>query len=251
MTRGKLWGYVASGARVLGAFGGADGSGRSAGFGRPGGPGRAGSGRGAGGGDGTAGTSRPEAMAAPRMLSRPELARLRWTDRQAGCEPRARHVQVAEVVRRVVHGGGRAEALTVRLPLGLPVVAGDARRLEAVLGGLVDHAIRRSPLGARVLVRADVVGAPAMPGLGGLAAGVGAGAGGHGRPRGRVEIRVADRGAYELPQAREWLLAGVRADGPVGPALQDLVLSSGGRVAVEATPGGGLTVVLILAVARD
>ncbi|MQS15417.1 ATP-binding protein [Streptomyces kaniharaensis] len=230
MTRGKLWGYVASGAWVFGAFGGADGSGRSGGAGRD-------------ATDEAVGPFHPGVMAGPRMLSRPELERLRWTGRQAGCEPQARHVQVADVVRRVAHGGGRAAAVTVRLAPGLPVVAGDARRLEAALGGLVDHAIRRSPLGARVLVRTSVVTAPALPrlGLGGAS---------YGRQRGRVEIRVSDRGACGLPEAREWLLAGVRADGPVGP-LHSLVLASGGRLAVEATPGGGLTVVLILAVAYD
>ncbi|MFE2413771.1 hypothetical protein ACFXDE_36120 [Kitasatospora sp. NPDC059408] len=272
MTRGKLWGYVASGARVLGAFGGSDGHGRPGGFGwsgafggfgrpgpfgRPGGFGRSGGARsvGTGGRDGAAGTFHPGVMAGPRTLSRPELVRLGWTDRKTGCEPQARHVQVAEVVRRVVRGGGRSAAVTVRVAPGLPVVAGDARRLEAALGGLVDHAVRRSPVGERVLVRAEAVAAPALPGLGalgsGLGPGTGGGPGGFGRTRGRVEIRVADRGACELPEAREWLLAGARPDGPVGPALHGLVLSSGGRVAVEATPGGGLTVVLILAVAHE
>ncbi|MFD8787617.1 hypothetical protein, partial [Kitasatospora sp. NPDC059599] len=69
--------------------------------------------------------------------------------------------------------------------------------------------------------------------------------------RGRVVIRISDRGAHELPEAREWLLAGVRPGGPVGPALHSLVLAAGGRLAVESTPGGGLTVVLLLTVAHD
>ncbi|MBD0689084.1 hypothetical protein BG452_05690 [Streptomyces sp. CBMA123] len=209
-------------------------------------------------------------MAGPRPLSRTELDRLSWTDRQAGCEPQARHVQVTEVVRRVVRGGGRAAAVTVRLAPGLPVVAGDARRLEAAIAGLLDHAIRRSPLGGRVLVRADVTrpgpaapwtatgrdttgsdttghGAiwPDTPGLGAT------GQGATGRGRERVEIRISDRGTYEPPEAREWLPAGVRATGPVGPALHSLVVAAGGRLAVEPTPGGGLTVVLLLAVAYD
>ncbi|MFJ2867879.1 hypothetical protein [Kitasatospora sp. NPDC087314] len=228
MARGKLWGYVASGARALGALGG------------PGGPG----GRAVGE---EAGPFHPGAMAAPRTLSRPELERVRWTGRQAGCEPRARHVQVAEVVRRVVRGGGRAAAVTVQVAPGLPVVAGDARRLEAALAGLVDHAIRRNPLGGRVLVRAGMTG-----GSGAAAAALrSAGPSGAALPRGRVEIRVSDRGPSELPGAREWLLAGVRAGGPVGPALHSLVLAAGGRLAVETTPGGGLTVVLLLVVAHD
>ncbi|MGW2373064.1 MULTISPECIES: ATP-binding protein [Kitasatospora] len=235
MARGKLWGYVASGARALGALGGAGGGVGGGGAGRK---------DGAGASNGL-GPYPPIAMAGPRTLSRTELDQLRWTGRQAGCEPQARHVQVSEVVRRVVRGGGRAAAVTVRLAPGLPVVAGDARRMEAAVAGLVDHAIRRSPLGGRVLVRADVGRAgPAAPRT---AAGRGTSA----RGRERVEIRISDRGAYEPPQTREWLLAGVRATGPVGPALHSLVLAAGGRLAVEPTPGGGLTVVLLLAVAYD
>ncbi|MFD8702331.1 hypothetical protein ACFV1W_06865 [Kitasatospora sp. NPDC059648] len=233
MARGKLWGYVASGARALGALGGTGGTGgaeRKGGTGTP---------------DGL-GPHPPFAMAGPRTLSRTELDQLRWTGRQAGCEPQARHVQVAEVVRRVVRGGGRAAAVTVRLAPGLPVVAGDARRMEAAVAALVDHAIRRSPLGGRVLVRADIGRTgPAAPRTGTGRSRAAA------RGRERVEIRISDRGAYEPPAAREWLLAGVRPSGPVGPALHSLVLAAGGRLAVEPTPGGGLTVVLLLTVAYD
>ncbi|MFE6053799.1 sensor histidine kinase [Kitasatospora sp. NPDC056446] len=243
MTRLRLWGYVASGARALAAFGGAGGTGRRSG------PARAG---------GLAVSETEEglgqvpsgAMAAPRALDRTELERLRWTGRQAGCEPMARHVQVADVVRRVLRGGDRSAAVAVRLAPGLPVVAGDARRLEAALSGLVDHAIRRSPPGGLVLVRAVVAGAvsPRRP-SGREAAGDGARR--RGREPGRVEIRISDRGSHQPPEARQWLLAGVRADGPVGPALHSLVLAAGGRLAVESTPGGGLTVVLLLTVAYD
>ncbi|MEU6968680.1 hypothetical protein AB0A71_13230 [Kitasatospora aureofaciens] len=229
MARGKLWGYVASGARALGAFGGAGGAEHKGAAGTPGG----------------LGPYPPVEMAGPRTLSRTELDQLRWTGRQAGCEPQARHVQVAEVVRRVLRGGGRAAAVTVRMAPGLPVVAGDARRMEAAVAGLVDHAIRRSPLGGRVLVRADIRRTgPTAP-----RTGVGRGTTAHRRER--VEIRISDRGTYEPPEAREWLLAGVRPSGPVGPALHSLVLAAGGRLVVEPTPGGGLTVVLLLTVAYD
>ncbi|MET8628826.1 hypothetical protein ABZW30_34660 [Kitasatospora sp. NPDC004669] len=229
MAHGKLWGYVASGARALGALGGAGGTDHKGVEVTPEGLGQV----------------PPVAMASPRSLSRTEMERLRWTGRHAGCEPRARHVQVAEVVRRVVRGGGRATAVTVRVAPGLPVVAGDARRLEAAIAGLVDHAIRRSPLGGRVLVRAEVAR------TGPTAPRATAGRGTTARRRERVEIRISDRGSYEPPEAREWLLAGVRATGPVGPALHSLVLAAGGRLAVEPTPGGGLTVVLLLTVAYD
>ncbi|MFD0275692.1 hypothetical protein ACFVHB_17560 [Kitasatospora sp. NPDC127111] len=265
MARGKLWGYVASGARLFGVFGGPGGPGPAGGAGGGSG-GSGGFGRGADGGAAD-GPGRPPqgVMAAPRALSRPELERVGWTDRPAGCGPQAQHVRVGEVVQRVLRGGGRAASVTVRVPDGLPVVAADARRLESALAGLVDHAIRRSPLGDRVLVRAEAV----VDRSGGGAA---AATGGAAADRAWVELRVVDRGASELPEARAWLLAGLRSDGPVGPvgsggpvgpagpggavgaggsAGRGLVRAAGGRLAVEQTPGGGLTVVLILAVARD
>ncbi|MFJ3791138.1 hypothetical protein [Kitasatospora sp. NPDC090091] len=199
-------------------------------------------------------------MAGPRPLSRAELERVHWTVRPIGCGPQAQHVQVAEVVQRVLRGGGRAAAVSTRIPGGLPVVKGDARRLETALAGLVDHAVRRNPAGAAVLVRAEVaavgragprrargaedVGGPEEAGALDPASGWGGGPA-------RVEIRVVDRGPCELPEAREWLLAGMRTGGPAGPAVHGLVRAAGGRLAVEQTPGGGLTVVLALAVALE
>ncbi|MFG2914950.1 sensor histidine kinase [Kitasatospora sp. NPDC048298] len=240
MARGRLWGYVASGARALGALGGTVGAVGAGGTGRRGGPGRVGARARAEAEEGP-GPYSPGAPAAPRALSRTELERLRWTGRQEGCEPMARHVQVAEVLRRVVRGGDRAAAVTVRVAPGLPVVAGDARRLEAAVAGLVDHAIRRSPPGGRVLVRADVAGGASVLRAPGRTA----------ETLGRVEIRVSDQGAHEPSEARAWLIGGGRADGPVGPALRSLVVASGARLAVEPTPGGGLTVILLLTVAYD
>ncbi|MFF2660209.1 hypothetical protein ACFVUH_22975 [Kitasatospora sp. NPDC058032] len=288
MAGGKLWGYVASGARALGGLGPLGRSGALAGArllkgvgggGRPEPVGRAGALGGAvatvaAGGHGRSG---PGGMAGPQPLSRPELERLRWTDRAGGCVPDARHVQPAELVGRVLRGGGRASAVTVRVPVGLPVVVADSVRLEAALAGLVDHAIRRNPPGTRVLVRAD-----ALPGPAGRPGGRGAsgGSGGWGRAEfaevfggpdpwaaesARVELRVVDRGSSEPPEARRWLFGraygggagGGRAGGPeggserVGPSISGLVRSAGGRLEVEQTPGGGLTVVVVLTVARD
>ncbi|MBV2155917.1 hypothetical protein [Kitasatospora sp. SUK 42] len=273
MSRGKLWGYVASRARVLGALGAGSGVGGTGGVEDKGGARRPGS---TPAGQEDLDPFRPLAMAGPRPLSRTELAQLRWTGRHAGCDPQARHVQVAEVVRRVVRGGGRATAVTVRIAPGLPVVVADARRLEAAIAGLVDHAMRRNPLGGRVLVRADVTDA-GITDAGATNAGItdaGAtdvevadagvtdtgpdlgsnrapGRGGPAPGRARVEVRVSDRGAHEPPGAREALSADPRAGGPVGPALHNLVLAAGGRLAVEPTPGGGLTVVLVLGVAYE
>ncbi|MFE6868233.1 hypothetical protein ACFVFS_16915 [Kitasatospora sp. NPDC057692] len=314
MAGGKLWGYVASGARALGGLGPLGRSGASAGArlvkgvgggGRQEPGGRAGV---LGGGAGAAGARRQGragagGMAGPQPLSRPELERLRWTDRAGGCVPDARHVQPAELVARVLRGGGRASAVTVRVPVGLPVVVADSVRLEAALAALVDHAIRRSPSGARVLVRADPLPGPdgrfggrgggRFGGRGGGRFGGRGGAGGwdgaggadladvFGGPEpwavepARVELRVVDRGASEQPEARQWLLGGVAGaavsgagtgdagtggseggsggggGGRVGPSLSGLVRAAGGRLSVEQTPGGGLTVVVALTVARD
>ncbi|WP_406111193.1 hypothetical protein [Kitasatospora purpeofusca] len=338
MAGGKLWGYVASGARALGGLGPLGRSGALAGArllkgvgggGRPE-PDRHGAMHAAPIGTVGVGSSVRSAvggMVGPQLLSRPELERLRWIDRADGCVPDARHVQVAEVVGRVLRGGGRGASVAVRLPVGLPVVIADAPRLEAALAGLVDHAIRRSPAGARVLVRADplpgpdgLLGARGGAGPGGVfgrrASGkgslgkgaLGKGALGRGPFTGgafggseawtaepaRVELRVVDRGASEPPEARRWLLAGMygepgtpgagwapgggpggpgsgggsgwavgsagdattprRGTGgpePVGPSISALVRAAGGRLRVEQTAGGGLTVVLVLAVARD
>ncbi|WP_344331992.1 sensor histidine kinase, partial [Kitasatospora putterlickiae] len=165
-------------------------------------------------------------------------------------EADARHVQPAELVGRVLRGGGRAASVTARVPVGLPVVVADSVRLEAALAGLVDHAIRRNPQGTRVLVRADP-----LPGPDGRFGG----RGGATEPA-RVEVRVVDRGASEAPGARQWLFgrpAGTAAGdpedgtGPVGPSMAGLVRAAGGRMEVEQTPGGGLTVVVVLSVARD
>ncbi|MFB6888641.1 hypothetical protein ACFCX4_04910 [Kitasatospora sp. NPDC056327] len=310
MAGGKLWGYVASGARALGGLGPLGWSGAQAGarllkgVGGAGRPDQDGHGALLDGPAGRAGAGAPGrsgagGMAGPQLLSRPELARLRWTDRAGGCVPDARHVQPADVVGRVLRGGGRAASVTVRLPVGLPVVVADATRLEAALAGLVDHAIRRTPPGGRVLVRADPLpgrdgrfggnggatganggafdGVGAFGGAGAFAAGgtVGGPEAWDGEPA-RVELRVVDRGPAELLEARQWLLGGARggaaggggagggqgggaggpaagAGGPqrVGPSMAALVRAAGGRLTVEQTPGGGLTAVLVLAVARD
>ncbi|MER7705393.1 hypothetical protein ABTX81_21190 [Kitasatospora sp. NPDC097605] len=277
MAGGKLWGYVASGARALGGLGPLGRSGALAGArllkgvgggGRPEARGRAVVLGGVVGTAGAGGPGRPGpgGMAGPQLLSRPELERLRWTDRAGGCVPDARHVQPAELVGRVLRGGGRASEVTVRVPPGLPVVVADSVRLEAALAGLVDHAIRRNPPGTRVLVRADPLPGPVgRPGGGGGSgdrgdagfANVFGGPDPWAEEPARVELRVVDRGASEPPDARRWLFGGAYGAGPdaagpdgAGPSLSGLVRAAGGRLEVEQTPGGGLTVVVVLTVAR-
>jgi hypothetical protein len=117
-------------------------------------------------------------------------------------------------------------AVRLQLPQGLPPVAAGEPELGLAVAALVGHAVRRSRPGARVLVRAVLASGP------------------DGRP-GRVEVRVADRGASVPGEAAYWASGGVRDRG----AVDALVRAGGVRFGVEATPGGGLTAVLALPLA--
>ncbi|MET8631134.1 hypothetical protein ABZW30_46925 [Kitasatospora sp. NPDC004669] len=121
--------------------------------------------------------------------------------------------------------------MTVRVPDRLPAVAVGRGPLERVLAAMVATAARRTPPGARVLVRADVVAdEPGIPGV--------------------VEVRVADRGPDLAGEAKSWMLAGL--DGSAGDlpaACRQLAASGGGRLTVEDNPAGGLVLVLRLPLA--
>ncbi|MER7757708.1 hypothetical protein [Kitasatospora sp. NPDC097643] len=119
-------------------------------------------------------------------------------------------------------------SVTVRVPHRLPPVAVGPGPLERVVAAMVATAARRTPPGARMLVRADAVaGEPGIPGV--------------------VEIRVADRGPDLAGEAKSWLLAGPdgSADG-LSAAVRQLTAAGGGRLTVEDNPAGGLVLVLRL-----
>lgn len=133
---------------------------------------------------------------------------------------------VAAAVRSVtdaMDGGAGAHAVRLQLPQGLPPVVAGELELGRAVAALVGRALRRSPPGARVLVRALV------------AVGV------DGRLD-RVEVRVADRGASLPGEAGYWASGALRD----GEAVHTLVRAGSARFAVETTPGGGLTAVLAL-----
>jgi signal transduction histidine kinase len=124
----------------------------------------------------------------------------------------------------------RADAAGVGLErsaaAGLVVLA-DRERLAQALGGLFDNALRHTPRAGRVAVAARASGGAVRV----LVADTGPGVDPRDRPH------VFDR-FYQADAARD------RATGSSGLGLtivRALVVAMGGRVGVEATPGGGAT----------
>ncbi|RFU37849.1 hypothetical protein DZF91_30770, partial [Actinomadura logoneensis] len=151
-----------------------------------------------------------------------------------GASPRP--VAAEEAVPRALAGLGDAP-VDVRVPAGLPAMLADPALLDRLLEGLVADAVRRGPPDARVLVTASALAD-------------------------RVELRVVDRGPGVPPGERDGASGPFPwpddRDGHAG-AGRRLAVSRGlaeamdGSIAVEETPGGGLTVVLTLpsALTRD
>jgi two-component system phosphate regulon sensor histidine kinase PhoR len=128
-------------------------------------------------------------------------------------------------------------ALATELPSGLPAVSADRDRLAQILINLVDNAVKYTPAGGRVSVRARETGA------------------------GAVEVSVADTGAgipaadlpriterfYRVDKARSRELGGTG----LGLAIvKHLVLAHGGDLAIESVEGQGTTVRFTLPVAQ-
>jgi len=123
--------------------------------------------------------------------------------------------------------------IIVEVPETLPPVDVDAGLLERAVANVIDNAVRHSPDGSPVRVEAGEVA-------------------------GRVDLRVIDRGPGIPLAARERLfrpfqrLGDGATDTGVGLGLavaRGFVEAMGGEIAVEDTPGGGLTMVMSLPVA--
>jgi signal transduction histidine kinase len=135
-------------------------------------------------------------------------------------------ISVGELLERVARkmeplarqGGG---ALAVRAEPGLPPVRGDEDKLEQVLTNLVENALKYAP---------------------GSEVGLEAWSGG-----GEVTLAVADGGAGVDPQERERIFGlferglkpKVRGTGLGLFICKAIVEAHGGRIGVEAAPGGG------------
>jgi two-component system phosphate regulon sensor histidine kinase PhoR len=143
-------------------------------------------------------------------------------------------VRLGEVVESVLAIiGPKADAgrvaLATDLPSGLPLVRADRDRLAQILINLVDNAVKYTPEGGRVTVRAG------------------------GGARGLVEIAVSDTGVgippgdlpriterfYRVDRARSRELGGTG----LGLAIvKHLVLAHGGELRIDSAPGQGTTV---------
>jgi signal transduction histidine kinase len=121
----------------------------------------------------------------------------------------------------------REIALTLQVAKDLPTLTGDAQRIEQVLLNLLSNAVRYTPAGGRITLRAQV------------------------RPH-EVQIDVSDTGTgippEDLPHIFERFYRGdrsrARTSGGAGLGLaiaQALVAAHGGKIWVESQPGQGAT----------
>jgi signal transduction histidine kinase len=127
-------------------------------------------------------------------------------------------------------------ALRLELPPVLPDLAGDADRLAQVFGNLMDNALKFSPPGGVVTLRAAAV-------------------------RGRLDFEVQDTGTgipesalgrifdrfYQADRARA---GGARHGSGLGLAIaREIVHAHGGRISVRSQPGLGTTFIVSLPLA--
>ncbi|MFJ7913114.1 ATP-binding protein [Kitasatospora sp. NPDC096204] len=134
-------------------------------------------------------------------------------------------------------GGVPLEAVRLEVPETLPMVRADGGLLERSLANLVENAVKYSPDGVRVLVKADELRQPGQPA--------------------RVELRIVDRGPGVPEDAKEKIFAPFQryGDAPRGAGVglglavaRGFVEAMDGTVTAEDTPGGGLTMVVSLPV---
>ncbi|MFF7988165.1 ATP-binding protein [Kitasatospora xanthocidica] len=132
-------------------------------------------------------------------------------------------------------GGVPPESVRLDVPETLPMVRADGGLLERSLANLVENAVKYSPDGVRVLVKADVLEQPGLPD--------------------RVELRIVDRGPGVPEEAKERIFAPFQryGDAPRGAGVglglavaRGFVEAMDGSVTAEDTPGGGLTMVVSL-----
>jgi two-component system sensor histidine kinase KdpD len=152
-------------------------------------------------------------------------------------QPLLRPVRWYEVVAGGLHGIA-PERVRVELPANMPEVDADPGILERVIANIVENAVKYAP-------DSDIVLAGSAGGLSPATVG--------GRPAG--EMRIIDHGAgvpadkvVEMFRPFQRLDDASRAGG-VGLGLavaKGFTEAMGGRLSAEATPGGGLTMVVSL-----
>ncbi len=143
---------------------------------------------------------------------------------------RSRPVGLEEVVAAALASlPDRGRGVVVDVPATLPAVLADPALLERALANLVANAAAHTPPGRSVRVEAREVGE-------------------------RIDLLVVDRGPGVAEDDRERVFAPFQRLGDTGRAgvglglavARGFVEAVGGRLALEETPGGGLTVVLTL-----
>ncbi|GAB4550769.1 MAG: hypothetical protein Kow0063_45140 [Anaerolineae bacterium] len=154
----------------------------------------------------------------------------RWQAGQLELNPSP--VDVGDIARNAVTlSQGRAHhrgvTLTVDIAAGLPVLSADPDRLSQVILNLLDNAIKFTPAGGQVMLRAgysqDQVASP---------------------PKGEVKVSVHDtgRGMSEAEQAQafEAYYRGPGGGSGLGLTIaRAIVEAHGGRIGIESKPGCG------------
>ncbi|MDV9172988.1 sensor histidine kinase KdpD [Streptomyces sp. W16] len=146
--------------------------------------------------------------------------------------PMIREVDLDEVVPMAL-GGVPEDTVELDIPETLPMVAVDPGLLERAVANLVENAVKYSPEGTPVLVKASAIAD-------------------------RVEIRVVDRGPGVPDEAKNRIFEPFQryGDAPRGAGVglglavaRGFTEALGGTLSAEDTPGGGLTMVLSLQLA--
>ncbi|WP_406462059.1 sensor histidine kinase KdpD [Streptomyces sp. NBC_01622] len=146
--------------------------------------------------------------------------------------PMIREADLDEVVPMAL-GGVPEDTVELDIPETLPMVAVDPRLLERAVANLVENAVKYSPEGTPVLVKASAIAD-------------------------RVEIRVVDRGPGVPDEAKNRIFEPFQryGDAPRGAGVglglavaRGFTEALGGTLSAEDTPGGGLTMVLSLQLA--
>ncbi|MEU6379326.1 sensor histidine kinase KdpD [Streptomyces sp. NPDC046909] len=145
--------------------------------------------------------------------------------------PLIREIDVDEVVPMALGGIPDPESTVVLdIPETLPMVAVDKGLLERSVANVVENAVKYSPAGEPVVVKASAIAD-------------------------RVEVRVVDRGPGVPDEAKDRIFAPFQryGDAPRGAGVglglavaRGFAEAMGGTLTAEDTPGGGLTMVLTL-----
>ncbi|MEW2530878.1 sensor histidine kinase KdpD [Streptomyces sp. NPDC047071] len=146
-------------------------------------------------------------------------------------QPIVREIDLDEVVPLALEGmAAPAEHVVLDIPEDLPMVAADKGLLERAVANVIENALKYSPEGEPVLVAASTMAD-------------------------QVQLRVVDRGPGVPDDAKDRIFEPFQrhGDAPRGAGVglglavaRGFTEALGGTLTAEDTPGGGLTMVLVL-----